>query len=123
MSTGEFEKVVVQKELNTEILVSKLMESFDDLDSCIGMTKEVLSSKAGVPEDVFSRIEQYSDIVIKQRELTEVLKIRIQEENWAEVSRHVKIINGLSTMIRDDAQSILSGARTMSERVKNEFLA
>lgn len=123
MSTEEFKKVEVQKELNTEMLVSKLMESFDDLDSCIGMTKEVLSSKSGVPQDVFSRIEQYSDIVIKQRELTEVLKDHIQSENWSEVSRHVKIINGLSTMIRDDAQSILSGARTMSEKVKNEFLA
>jgi hypothetical protein len=109
--------------MNTEVLVTKLVESFDDLDRCISMTKVVLSQRAGVPEDVHQRIAQYADIVNKQRLLTEDLKNFLKDENWAEVTRHVKLINGLSSMIRDDAQAILAGAGTVSERTKEELLA
>ena len=37
----------------TDILVGKLMESFDDLDKCISMTKEVLSQKSNIPSEYF----------------------------------------------------------------------
>ena len=108
--------------MTTEGLVGKLMESFDDLDRCIEMTKEVLSQKENVPGEVLHRIEQYSDVVVKQRSLAITLKQHIASENWDEVSRHVKIINGLSAMIRDDAQSILAGAHRVSAEEKNHYL-
>jgi hypothetical protein len=108
--------------MTTEVLVSKLMESFDDLDRCIEMTKEVLSQKDNVPADVLHRIEQYSDVVIKQRALAENLKSHISNENWDEVTRHVKIINGLSAMIRDDAQAILAGANRSSSEEEDTYI-
>jgi hypothetical protein len=108
--------------MTTEVLVTKLMESFDDLDRCIEMTKDVLAQKENVPADVLHRIDQYSDVVIKQRSLAETLKTHIANENWDEVARHVKIINGLSAMIRDDAQSILSGATRVSSEEKDSYL-
>ena len=91
-------------------LVNKLLESFDELDKCIEMTKGVLAQKDGVPMDVVHRVDQYSEIVNKQRNLTSELTEHISSQNWDEVGRHVKLINGLSGMIRDDAQSILTGA-------------
>ena len=94
----------------SESLVNKLLESFNELEGCIEMTKQVLADKDGVPEDVLSRVNQYSDIVTKQRELALKLRSHLDTQNWAEVGRHVKLINGLSSMIRDDAQAILSGA-------------
>jgi len=90
-------------------LVDKLLKSFDELDRCISVTRQVLSGKDGVPEEVIERVNQYTDIVAKQRSLASVLRNHISEQNWEEVSRHVKLINGLSSMIRDDAQAILSG--------------
>ena len=108
--------------MTTEVLVGKLMESFDDLDKCISMTKEVLSTKPNIHQEVVNRIEQYSGIVVKQRSLAEELRKYIAEENWDEVTRHVKIINGLSSMIRDDAQSILSGAYRVSDKEKDSYL-
>ncbi len=108
--------------MTTEVLVSKLMESFDDLDRCIEMTKEVLSQKENVPEDVLHRIDQYSDVVLKQRSLAETLKTHIAGENWEEVARHVKIINGLSAMIRDDAQSILAGANRPDAEEEDTYI-
>jgi len=98
-----------------DMLVTKLLDSFDELERCIEMTKDVLSQKEGVPSDVVERVNQYSDIVIKQRGLAVELKSHLSCQNWEEVGRHVKLINGLSTMIRDDAQSILSGAYTAPE--------
>ena len=94
----------------SEKLIDKLLESFDELDRCIAVTKKVLEHKPGVPSEVVNRVEQYTDIVRKQRGLAVELKDHISHQNWDEVSRHVKLINGLSTMIRDDAQAILSGA-------------
>jgi len=108
--------------LTTDGLVGKLMESFDDLDRCIEMTKEVLAHKENVPAEVLHRIEQYSDVVVKQRSLAVSLKEHIAAENWDEVSRHVKIINGLSAMIRDDAQSILAGSHSVTSEEKNNYL-
>ena len=94
----------------SDSLVDKLLESFDELERCIEMTKEVLSQKEGVPGDVISRVNQYSDIVEKQRGLALNLRSHLTDQNWEEVGRHVRLINGLSSMIRDDAQSILAGA-------------
>ncbi len=91
-------------------LVDKLLESFDKLDQCITVTRDVLGAKSEVPEGVMSRIEYYTEIVAKQRELTSSLREHLSTSNWAEVSRHVRLINGYSTMIREDAQDILSGA-------------
>ena len=93
----------------SDLLVNRLLESFDELDKCIGLTKEVLSQKEDVPSDVLARVNQYSSIVDKQRSLAGEMKGFLANENWEEVGRHVKLINGLSTMIRDDAQAILSG--------------
>ena len=109
--------------MTTELLVGKLIESFDDLDKCIDLTKKVLSQKENIPNDVIGRMDQYSDIVIKQRLLAEDLRSFIANENWDEVTRHVKIINGLSSMIRDDAQSILAGAYRVSDKEKDSYLA
>lgn len=109
--------------MTTEVLVGKLMESFDDLDRCIEMTKDVLSKKSNIPPEVINRIDQYSGIVLKQRSLAEELRSHIASENWDEVTRHVKIINGLSAMIRDDAQAILAGAFRVSDKEKDSYLA
>ena len=91
-------------------LVEKLVKSFDELERCIKLTLEVFEQKDGVPEDVVSRVKQYTAIVVKQRELAVELEFHINAQNWREVARLVKVINGLSGMIRDDAQSILSYA-------------
>ncbi len=99
-----------EAQMISETLVDKLLESFDELDRCISVTRQILSQKEGVPGDVINRVNQYSDIVAKQRSLADELRGHLLGQNWEEVGRHVKLINGLSAMIRDDAQAILSGA-------------
>jgi hypothetical protein len=106
----------------SESLVNKLLESFDELDRCIAHTRDILVQKRGVPVDILQRVEQYSDIVAKQRNLAAGLKGHLLEQNWEEVSRHVRLINGLSSMIRDDAQAILSGSSSEANAPKDQIL-
>ena len=94
----------------SSVLVEKLVKSFDELERCIKLTLDVFEQRDGVPEDVVARVKQYNAIVAKQRELATELERHIDAQNWKEVARLVRVINGLSGMIRDDAQSILSHA-------------
>lgn len=103
-------------------LVDRLLEAFDELERCIAGTQEVLAEKSGVPEDVISRVSEYSRIVSKQRSLAKELKTHIEQQDWQEVGRFVRLINGLSTMIRDDAQAILSGAYQTTHTDEQEQL-
>ena len=73
-----------------------------------------------MPSEVLKRVEQYSDIVSKQRSLAYALREHLEAKNWDEVSRHVKLINGLSGMIRDDAQDILRAASGQIELASND---
>ena len=100
----------------SDTLVEKLVKSFDELENCIEVTRDVLAIKENVPGDVLARIEQYSEIVDKQRALADDLSPLIQAEAWDEVGRRVKLINGLSSMIRDDAYQILAAAGAMPRR-------
>lgn len=106
----------------SDTLVTKLLESFDELERCIAVTREVLAQKDGVPVDVLSRVSQYGEIVAKQRKLAVELRAHLLRQDWEEVGRHVKLINGLSSMIRDDAQSILLGAYDAQQAQKTDHV-
>ena len=91
-------------------LVKKLCRSLDDLDRCIGVTRQVLEEKESSPEDLLQRMDEYSRVVTKQRSLANELEEHIDSKEWDEVRRHIKLINGLSSMIREDAQAVVAGS-------------
>jgi len=63
----------------SQSLVNKLLESFEELDRCIMVTEDVLSQREGVPEYVVGRVNQYREIVAKQRGLALDLKQHLGE--------------------------------------------
>jgi hypothetical protein len=89
-------------------VIKRLLSSFVELESAIDSARSSLSSKGSVPPSIFERLDSYDTILSKQRELADNLSDKIEEGEWEEVARLVKLINGLSSMIRDDAHSILS---------------
>ena len=102
-------------------LISKLLNSFQELERCISVTRDVLHEREDVPADVLDRVNQYSDMVAKQRSLALELEELIATQRWEEVSRNVKLINAYSSMIREDAQEILTAASTGAQIVlRNE---
>ena len=90
-------------------LYEQLMQSFNELDDCINRTKQSLSNRIGVPREVLQRVDTYGEILLKQKALALGLKSQIEVKNWDEAARHIKIINALSGMIKEDAQAVLLG--------------
>lgn len=91
-----------------ENIIKKLFSSFGELEEAITCAKKTLLTKESVPEKIMERLDSYDGILEKQRVLATKLCHSIDKEEWDEVNRYVSLINGLSSMIRDDARQILS---------------
>lgn len=99
----------------SHIIIERLFSSFTELETAISGAKQTLSQKPAVPREVFDRLNSYDGILAKQRALAKELCTHISAGNWDEVSRNVSIINGLSSLIRDDARAILSSLSLNSD--------
>lgn len=95
-----------------QIIFKRLFDSFSELETAVSSARKTLEKKGHVPNDMLGRIDVYEEILQKQRTLAFSLAAFVAEENWNEVNRHIQLINGLSSMIRDDAREVLAGFRT-----------
>ena len=89
------------------ISVDKLMNSFRKLELAISTAKSVVSQRDHAAQDVIQRLEKYQAILSKQRSLAIDLSASVATKDWSAAGRHLKIINALSTMIRDDASGLI----------------
>lgn len=96
-------------------IVERLFASFTDLETAIESAKTTLQKRGTIPEEVIQRLDSYDSILSKQRRLATALCEHIHKGDWDEVNRHVGLINGLSSMIRDDARRILSSLSLNSD--------
>ena len=103
------------KSPQTPSIIERLFASFSDLEDSINSAKVTLSAKGEIPVHVVERLESYDSILSKQRRLALELAKHMSNGNWDEVARHVGLINGLSSMIRDDARAILSSLSLNSD--------
>lgn len=92
---------------STEIM-AKLFGSFTELEQAIGGARMKLQKRGSIPQEVLNRLSSYEEILEKQRQLALSLSDHIEKKNTYEVARHVKLINGMSAMIIQDARAILS---------------
>ena len=88
--------------------VQKLFQSLDELERAITIAKRSLESRPETDEELLERVHYYEEMLGKQRKLAEGMCEYIKQENWVEVTRHVKLINGLSSLIHDDARELIA---------------
>ncbi len=88
-------------------LVNKLLVSFTKLERTIDDTYTVLRCRPGVPFYVLHHVQQYREMVVKQRGLALELEQSLMKEDWNEVARLIKLINGFSSMIQNDAKALV----------------
>lgn len=105
-----------------KIIVRRLFQSFVELEQAIQSAKTVLSERKDAPQELLDRIRHYEEILDKQRSLATAMCGHASLGNWEEVSRHIKLINGLSFMIRDDAREIIAGATPRTQTEQAEML-
>lgn len=89
--------------------IKKLFSSFEKLEQSILLAKQALLAQDPLPFTFLKRISNYEDVLTKQRRLATSLCKHMSENNWPEVSRHVKLINALSEMLHDDARHMIQG--------------
>ncbi len=104
------------------ILINRLFESISELENAISSARVTLSSNKKQTEPLLGRIEVYQDILSKQRNLATALCGHAALGNWNEVSRHVKLINELSYLIRDDAREVLGNAFTPMDQDHHDVM-
>lgn len=105
-----------------QIVIDRLFESFSELEKAIRQAKLSLAKRENAPTDLLGRIECYDEILAKQRALANNLTKFVAEQNWLEVERHVKLINNLSWMIRDDAKEVAEGLKTPLSQEQRELM-
>lgn len=105
-----------------KIVISKLLESFTELESSIRSAKLALTKRENAPQELVDRVENYERILQKQRVLASELWKHVGNSNWGEVGRHVKLINALSSMIRDDAREVVTGLRPQLSHEERELM-
>ena len=91
-----------------KIVIDRLFNSFDELERAILSARRALEKFNGDNQDIINRLNTYQDMLDKQRQLALALCSHAGCGKWEEVDRHIKLINGLSLMIRDDAREIIS---------------
>lgn len=91
-----------------KIVIDRLFRSFDELEVAISSARQALERFGDANSDILKRIETYQQMLNKQRALANSLCNHAGSGKWEEVDRHIKLINGLSLMIRDDAREIIA---------------
>lgn len=89
-------------------ILDRLRSSLTELDEAIKSAKKVLLKK-DIGEQYKHRLDSYDSMLLQQKKLLlelekHVTSVPVETEK---VQRCVSLINGLSTMIRDDARSLL----------------
>jgi hypothetical protein len=97
--------VLEGSELNNVVL-DKLLDSIQDLEQSITSAQRALLTDGNYHQDFFDRLRQYESMLLTQRQLADKLNVSMRKGEWEEVARSVRMINGISTMLRDDAKQV-----------------
>lgn len=101
-------------------VIKKLFSSLDELDHSIQLARRALSVRVPYDQSLLQRIENYEEVLSKQRRLAERMCEYIVLGNWDEVNRHVKLINGLSSMIYADAKELTESLISVENEPEEE---
>ena len=85
----------------------RVFDSFNALDSALQKAKVIVQTQEMSHPDLMLRIEKYEEILSKQREVAQSLKQHMKSKNWVAVHKEMKIMSGLSMMMREDALDLV----------------
>jgi hypothetical protein len=91
-----------------EVLVlDRLLESLNELESSIAAAQRAVL-KGGARPEIEARLKQYEAMLVRQRQIAVSLDELISQNEWEAVNRSVRLINGISSMLRDDAREVVA---------------
>ena len=87
--------------------ILRVFDSFNALDSALQKAKIIVQTQEMSQPDLMLRIEKYEEILRKQREVAKSLRQHIGSKDWVTVRKEMKIMSGLSMMMREDALDLV----------------
>lgn len=103
------------------LVLERLLESLGELEESIQSAQRVLLDRGNAEPALEQRLRQYESMLLKQRQLAFDLNDLIENGSWEAVGRAVRIINGISTMLRDDARQALASLSGGGQRAAASF--
>lgn len=95
-------------------VLRRLHASMNELELATTTAAKVIETKVNVPIHIVDRVTmEYPIMIKKQKQLVHELELAIIEDNAKEVSRLVKLVNEVSSMIAIDAK------QTLDELIEN----
>lgn len=83
--------------------ITALFRSFEKLERALEAAEDASSKDQALQE----RLQSYRESLIKQKDLARALAEQVAEGNFSQVRRNIDLIREHSSMIRDDARSVL----------------
>lgn len=90
------------------LVLERLLESLGELEESIQAAQRALVGRVGADPELEQRLRQYESMLLQQRQLAFELSALMEKGSWESVARSVRIINGISTMLRDDARAVVA---------------
>ena len=87
--------------------ILRVFNSFNALDSALQKAKDIVLTQEMAHPALMLRIEKYEEILNKQREVAQSLRQHMKSKNWAAVRKEMKVMSGLSVMMREDALDLI----------------
>ena len=87
--------------------IKKLRESLDSLERSVVMAKTAFCKQEVVSTDVLRRIISYEEAIAKQKGLADKLIVMLERGKAQEAVQLIKVINGFSAMIFEDANDLI----------------
>jgi len=100
--------------MQNEMLI-KLKESIAYLEESIHSALSAMKGR-GAKGDTLNRIGEYFKLVDSQKKYIQELEHKILNNDLSDLSRLVALINGISSMIKDDAKSLLEELTTLNKK-------
>jgi hypothetical protein len=104
-------------------VVKKLFDSLAELEGAVVLAKKSFTLDEPENQEIMGRIRYYEEVLAKQKRLAQSLCEFITKENWAEVTRHIRLINGLSSLIHNDARELVVRVIHTHKGLGSELLA
>jgi hypothetical protein len=94
--------------MDTVDVIQKLRHSLDNLEHSVQTAKMAICKQTIIPTDVLKRILNYEEVICKQRILVDKLIVLLETGKATDAVHLIKVINGLSSMIFDDANELIN---------------
>ena len=88
-------------------VIRKLRGSLDNLEKSVILAKVAFCKQDVIPTDVLRRIISYEEAIAKQKGLADKLIVMLETGKAQEAVQLIKVINGFSAMIFEDANDLI----------------